>query len=292
MTTTLDTPSTTTVDLKPRRRRPSRGRILTYIVLSVGFVATILPFVWMLLGSVKTQGELSQRPITWWPETFTLNNFARWFTELDFLHYFMNSLIIAVCVVLGNLVFCSMVGWTLAKLDFPGKRLLFGMVLAMLMVPGVVTLIPTFVLVANLGLVDTYGGLILPFLAGPIGVFLMRQFMLEFPDSLIEAVRIDGAGEFRIFFTIVLPLCRPPLATLAILTFLGSWNNFLWPLIVAQSNDMYTLPVALSLFSIGPHSTDYGVLLAGSVLIIAPILILFILMQRHFIQGIAMTGIK
>ncbi len=274
-------------------RRPIRwSRVVTYAILSVGLAATLLPFVWMVLGSVKTQGELLQRPITWWPETFTWENYASWFTEFDISRYFLNSVIVAVAVVLGNLVFSSMVGWALAKLDFPGKKVLFGLVLTMLMVPGVVTLIPTFVLVANLGMVNSYAALILPFLAGPIGVFLMRQFMLEIPDALLEAARLDGAGEFRIFFQIALPLCRPPLATLAILTFLGSWNNFLWPLIVAQSNDMYTLPVALSLYSVGPYSTNYGLLLAGSVLIITPILILFVAMQRHFIQGITMTGIK
>jgi multiple sugar transport system permease protein len=160
------------------------------------------------------------------------------------------------------------------------------------MVPGVVTFVPLFVVVSKLGMVSTYPALILPFLAGPLGVFLMRQFIREIPDSLIEAARIDGASEVRIFARIVMPLCGPALATLAILTFLSSWNNFLWPLVVAQSEDMYTLPVALSLYSVGQNATNYGVLLAGSVLIITPVLLLFVALQRYFTQGIAATGIK
>lgn len=277
----------------PRRRRPFRpSRGVTYVALVVGLALTLAPFAWMALGSVKTQGELLQRPITWWPAEPTLENFERWLTDLGYGGFFLNSLVVAVVVVLGNLAFCSMVGYALAKMSFPGKRVLFLLVMVTLMVPGVVTLVPMFVLVSNLGLVNTYPGLILPFLAGPLGVFLMRQFMLGIPDALIEAARIDGAGELRVFARIVMPQCGPPLATLAILTFLGSWNNFLWPLVVAQREEMYTLPVALSLYSVGTSQTYYGLLLAGSVLVVAPILLLFLLLQRYFVQGIAMTGIK
>jgi multiple sugar transport system permease protein len=272
---------------------PSRtARTLTYGVLVVAVTVTLLPFAWMLLGSVKTQRELLQRPPTWWPQAPTWDNFAVWFGDLGIQQYFTNSVVVALVTVLGNLLFCSMVGYALAKLDFAGKRVLFVLVMATLMVPGVVTFVPLFVVVSALGLTSTYAALTLPFLAGPLGVFLMRQFMLGIPDELLEAARIDGAGELRIFARIVMPLCGPPLATLAILTFLGSWNNFLWPLVVAQSQDMYTLPVALSLYSTGQNATQYGVLLAGSVLVITPILLLFVALQRYFIQGIAMTGIK
>lgn len=280
----------------PRSRSAKRiqltVRAALYLVLLVGLVATLLPFVWMFLGSVKTEAELRQRPPTWWPETFTLDNFAGWFTTLNIQTYFANSVIVAGATVLGTMLFCSMVGYALAKLDFPGKKMLFVLVMITLMVPGVVTFVPLFVLVSKLGLVSSYPALILPFLAAPIGVFLMRQFMQEIPDELIEAARIDGAGELRIFARIVLPLCGPALATLAILTFLGSWNNFLWPLVVAQSQDMYTLPVALSLYSTGLNSTNYGILLAGSVLVITPVLLLFVFLQRYFIRGITTTGIK
>jgi multiple sugar transport system permease protein len=275
-----------------RRRRMTTGRALTYTVLVVGVAIWLLPFVWMALGSVKTQREILTKPPTIWPEDPTFANFGRWFTDLGFGQFFTNSVIVAVVTVLGNLLFCSMVGYALAKMDFPGKKALFALVMVMLMVPGVVTFVPLFVQVTSLGLLNTYPALILPFLTQPIGVFLMRQFMLGIPEPLMEAARIDGAGELRIFARVVMPLCGPPLATLGILTFLGSWNNFLWPLVAAQSQDMYTLPVALSLYSTGQQATDYGLLLAGAVLIITPILLLFLALQRYFIQGVATAGLK
>ncbi|MDQ0801411.1 carbohydrate ABC transporter permease [Arthrobacter sp. SLBN-112] len=281
-------PSTPRPKLSPKWAK--RG--LVYAALVLAGAATILPFAWMLLGSFKTQGELLRRPVTWWPQDPTLDNYVRWFTELHIDRFFMNSLLVAVFTVLGNLLFCSMVGYALAKMDFAGKRVLFLGIMVTLMVPGVVTFVPLFVMVSKLGLVNTYPALILPFLVSPLGVFLMRQFMMGIPESLIEAARIDGAGELRTFTRIVMPLCGPPLATLGILTFLGSWNNFLWPLVAAQSEEKYTLPVALSLYSTGQNATDYGLLLAGAVLVIAPIVALFIALQRFFIQGVASTGIK
>ncbi|MBN9212723.1 MAG: sugar ABC transporter permease [Microbacterium sp. 71-36] len=280
---------------QPRRRAEKRvtpGRALTYGVLVVGLIVWILPFAWMLLGSVKTQREILQRPPTWWPQDFTWENFGAWFGQLNFGQFFGNSIVVALFTVAGNLVFCSMVGYALAKMDFPGKKALFLVVMLTLMVPGVVTFVPLFVMVSSLGLVDSYAALILPFVTTPLGVFLMRQFMLGIPDPLLEAARIDGAGELRIFARIVMPLCGPPLATLGILTFLASWNNFLWPLVAAQTEAKYTLPVALSLYSTGQSATNYGLLLAGSVLVIAPIILLFVFLQRYFIQGIASTGLK
>jgi multiple sugar transport system permease protein len=272
----------------PRQRRAT----WVYVVLAVGLVVTLAPFLWMLLGSFKPEAELQRVPPTWWPETPTLGNYRELFDRLDFPRFFANSVLVAVAVTAGNLVFCSMVGYALAKLDFAGKRLLFALVLGMLMVPGVVTFVPLFVLVSNLGLVNTFPGLILPFLVTPLGVFLMRQFIIGLPDELIEAARIDGAGEWRIFARVIMPLCGPPLATLGILTFLHSWNNFLWPLVVAQSEDKYTLPVALALYSVGQNATRYGLLLAGSVVVIVPVIALFVALQRYFVQGIATTGIK
>jgi multiple sugar transport system permease protein len=292
---TTTAPRTTSTDAAPpasARRRGLSGRAISYIVLTVGLAVWLIPFAWMVLGSFKTQKEILQKPPTWLPQDPTTQNFEQWFGPLNFGDFFMNSLIVAVITVLGNLVFCSMVGYALAKMDFPGKKILFGVVMITLMVPGVVTFVPLFVMVSKLGLVNSYAALILPFLTAPLGVFLMRQFMQGIPDALIEAARIDGAGEFRIFARVVMPLCGPPLATLAILTFLTSWNNFLWPLVASQSESMYTLPVALSLYSTGQNATNYGLLLAGSVLVIAPILLLFVFLQRYFIQGIATAGLK
>ena len=252
-------------------RRFVKGRGLSYCVLAVIGVFWIFPFLWMALGSLKTQREILAKPPKLLPEHASLANFAKWFGELNFGTYFTNSMVVAVITVLGNMVLCSMVGYALAKMDFAGKNILFGAVMVTLMVPSVATFVP---------------------LCQPIGVFLMRQFISGIPDALMEAARVDGAGELRIFFQIVLPQCGPPLATLSILTFLSSWNNFLWPLVAAQTEEKYTLPVALSLYSTGQNATNYSVLLAGAVLVVTPILLLFVFLQRYFIQGVAGTGIK
>jgi len=275
---------------KKKRSAPSKWWL--YIVLTIGFVAVVTPFVWMILGSFKGESELRQVPPTWWPESPTLDNYRQLFAKESFLRYFFNSTVVAIAVTVGNLIFCSMVGYALAKLTFRGKKVVFGMVMGTLLLPGMVTFVPLFVLVANLGLVDSYPGLILPFLVTPFGVFLMRQFIVGLPDDLLDAGRVDGASELRIFRQIILPLCGPGLATLGILTFLGSWNNFLWPLVVAQTQDHYTLPVALALFSTGQNVTNYGLLLAGATVVVAPIVIVFLILQRRFIEGIATTGIK
>ena len=273
-------------------RRFVKGRGLSYCVLAVIGVFWIFPFLWMALGSLKTQREILAKPPKLLPEHASLANFAKWFGELNFGTYFTNSMVVAVITVLGNMVFCSMVGYALAKMDFAGKNILFGAVMVTLMVPSVATFVPLFVIISNMGLANSYAALILPFLCQPIGVFLMRQFISGIPDALMEAARVDGAGELRIFFQIVLPQCGPPLATLSILTFLSSWNNFLWPLVAAQTEEKYTLPVALSLYSTGQNATNYSVLLAGAVLVVTPILLLFVFLQRYFIQGVAGTGIK
>jgi len=269
-----------------------KGHGWVYVVLAAGLVLLAGPFLWMLLGSFKTDAELRRVPPTWLPENPGLDNYRQLFGQLDFPTFFFNSTLVATAITVGNLIFCSMLGYALAKLRFPGRRVVFALVIGMLMVPGMVTFVPLFVLVSNLGMVNSYPGLILPWLAGPFGVFLMRQFIMGLPDELIDAARVDGAGELRIFTSVILPLCGPALATLGILTFLASWNNFLWPLVVAQSEEKYTLPVALALYAIGENRTQYGLLMAGSVVIILPILLVFVLLQRYFVQGIAMTGIK
>ncbi len=269
-----------------------RSRWWLYVLLTIALVVVIAPFAWMVLGSVKTNAELRQVPPTWWPQEATFDNFVELFTRLNFGRYFFNSTVVAVVVTAGNLIFCSMVGYALVMLDFRGKKVLFALILGTLMVPGVVTFVPLFVLVVNAGLVNTLPGLFLPFLVSPFGVFLMRQYMQGLPRDLLDAARVDGAGELRIFARVFLPLCGPALATLGILTFLGSWNNFLWPLVVAQTEETYTLPVALALYSTGQNSTQYGLLLAGATIVVLPVLAVFMIFQRRFIQGIATTGLK
>jgi multiple sugar transport system permease protein len=274
------------------RRRDLVAKVVLHAVLIAGLLVMVGPFVWMLLSSLKPEGEIRRVPATWWPESPTWDNFRELFSRLDFPTYFTNSVVVAAAVTLGNLIFSSGLGYALAKLDFPGRRGLFALVLGTLMVPGMVTFVPLFVVVSTLGMVNSYAGMILPFLAQAFGVFLMRQYMLSIPDELLEAARVDGAGELRIFWQVVMPLCRPALATLAILTFLGSWNNFLWPLVVATTEDKYTLPVALALYSVGQNRAQYGLLLAGAVVVVVPVLILFLVLQRHFVRGIATTGLK
>jgi multiple sugar transport system permease protein len=274
------------------RHRDMVARATLYTVLIAGLLVVVGPFIWMLLSSVKPEREIRRVPPTWWPEQFTLANYQELFARLDFPRYFTNSVVVAVLVTAGNLVFCSALGYALAKLRFPGRRVLFALVLGTLMVPGMAIFVPQFVLVSNLNLVNSYAGLVLPFLAGPFGVFLMRQYLLSIPDELIEAARVDGAGEFRIFVRVVLPLCRPALATLGILTFLSSWNSFLWPLVVATTEDKYTLPVALALYSVGQNRINFGLALAGAVVVVLPVLVVFVLLQRHFLRGIATTGLK
>ena len=250
------------------------------------------PFLWMLLGSIKPEADFLQSPPTLLPSAPTTANYGRLFDQLDFPRFFFNSSVIALAVTVGTLVFCPMLGYALAKLRWHGKRVVMGLVLATLMVPAGITLIPNFILMSNLGLVNSYPGLILPFLAGPFGVFLMRQFMLGIPDELLEAARMDGANEFKIFWSVVMPIATPVLATLGILTFLGSWNNFLYPLVMATEPQMYTLPVALATFATGQYQADHGMLMAGSVVLVVPVLIVFILFQRWITEGIATTGLK
>ena len=279
---------------KPPKSRESGDRTPRWLygVMAGGLVLVVIPFIWMVVSSFKPEAEVRAVPPTWWPESLTTENYAQLFTQLDFPTYFANSAIVAVAVAGGNMIFCSMLGYALAKLVFPGKKIVFALVLGTLMVPGVVTFIPLFVLTVNMGLANSLPGMILPFLAGPFGVFLMRQYILTIPDELIQAARVDGAGELRIFFSIVLPLCGPAVATLGVLSFLSSWNNFLWPLVIATSEDKYTLPVALALYSTGQNATKYGLLLAGSVVVVLPVLLVFLLLQRQIMQGIANTGIK
>jgi multiple sugar transport system permease protein len=263
-----------------------------YLLLILGILVMVGPFLWMLLGSLKPEAEFLVNPPTFLPKAPTTDNFERLFGKLDFPRFFFNSSVVAVVVTAGNVLFCPMLGYALAKLEWRGKRPVLALVLATLMVPAGITLIPNFILMANLGLVNTYPGLILPSLVGPFGVFLTRQFMYGIPDELIEAARIDGANEWRIFWQVVLPITVPVLATLGILTFLGSWNNFIYPLVMAQEPNMYTLPVALATFATGQYQADHGMLMAGSVVLVVPVLVIFILFQRWITEGIATTGLK
>ena len=277
---------------RPQEKKARSHNWWLYILLSLGLLVMVVPFIWMILSSLKGNAELSQIPPTWWPLSPTWANYSKLFIQLNFPVYFMNSLILGVSVTVLNLIFCSMLGYALAKLKFRGKNMLFALVLSTIMIPASVTLVPLFVLMSNLGLTNNLLAVILPEAAGGIGVFLMRQFMLGIPDELLDAGRVDGASEFFLFWRVVLPLCGPALATLTILQFLASWNDFVYPLIMLNNDQSYNLPVALATFANGPHLSDNGLLLAGSVIIVVPMLIIFFLLQRYFTQGIVMTGLK
>lgn len=253
--------------------------------------AMILPFLWMVSTSFKTPAEIFDLPPKWIPETPTINNYRELFGSIKFGRPFMNTIIVASSITLLSLLISSMAGYAFAKFRFKGRDRLFFLILATLMVPGQMTMIPVFLMLRQLGLLNTYTGLILPGVASAFNIFFMRQFIMTIPDELIEAAKMDGAKEGFIYFWIILPLAKPALTTIAIFTFTGSWNSFLWPLIIAQDERMYTLPVAISVLA-GQYGENLGVQMAGSCVVITPILVFFLFMQRYFIKGIALTGLK
>ena len=265
--------------------------IAVYLVLVIGLIAMIAPFLWMLSTSFKSTKAIFRFPPDWIPAQPTLAHYQKLFETLDFLTPFKNTVIVAVSITFLSLLICSMAGYAFAKFRFPGRDKLFIGLLGTLMVPGQITMIPVFLLLNKLRLLNSYPGLILPGLASAFSIFFMRQFIRTIPDELLEAARIDGASERYIFFKIVLPLCKPALATLGIFNFTGSWNSFLWPLIIASSEKMYTLPVAIANLG-GQYQTDYGLQMAGAVVVIVPIIIVFLFAQKYFIKGITLSGLK
>jgi multiple sugar transport system permease protein len=275
------------------RRRRIIPRALLYVALVMAAVLTLLPFLWVVSGSLRSLDDIRAEPGAWLPAEVTFDNFARLFSTQGFNGYFVNSVVVATIVVAGNIVAASTAGYALAKFDFRGKRLALGAVMMAMMVPYIAVFVPQFVITVNLGLADTLPGIALPSVALPISVFIMRQYAFSIPDELLEAARMDGAGELRTFFGIFLPLAGPAVATITIMSFLSSWNNFIWPLVVAQSTASYTLPVGLAATSqAAANVTDYGLVLAGAVVVMLPVLVLFLLLQRYFVQGIAATGMR
>jgi multiple sugar transport system permease protein len=270
---------------------PTR-QALNYTALIVITVFMLLPFVWVFFGSFKTQAEFLANPGAWFPESFQIDNYIKLFADRGFGDYMVNSFIVSSVAIAGNVLFSAMAGYALAKLRFRGKGYIFPLVIISMIVPYVALFVPQFVIVVQMGLVNTLIAVILPVLVLPLCVFIMRQFAHAMPFELMEAARLDGAGEARIFFRVFLPLSGPGLATVAILSFLTSWNNFLWPLVVAQSQDTYTARVGLSVASQASNSISFGLLLAGALIVLLPILILFLFLQKYFIQGVATAGLK
>jgi len=281
--------TTDRIALRPR----SVARPLLYGALVLCALLTTLPFIWVISGSLRSLDEIRSDPGAWLPQDVTFDNFVRLFKTEGFGQFLVNSIVVATIVVVGNIVAASAAGYALAKFDFAGKRIAFGAVMAAMMVPFTTVFVTQFVITVDMGLADTLTGIALPSVALPLSVFIMRQYALSVPDELLEAARIDGAGEFRICFRIFLPLAGPAVATITIMSFLNSWNNFIWPLIVAQSMSSYTLPVGLAATSqAAAHVTDYGLMLAGAIVVMLPVLVLFLFLQRYFVQGISGSGMR
>ena len=281
-----------------KRRRPGgaakrrRGPVLLHIVLIVAGISMVFPFIWMLLTSLKTLPQLLQNPLEFLPNPWTVDNYSEAWNAVPFGQAYLNSAYITVLVVVGTLITASMAGYAFARIRFKGSKVLFIVFLATQMIPAQVTLIPFYLLMSNLGWVDSHLALIVPgMIANPFAVFLMRQFVLSLPKELEEAALVDGAGRLRTFFSIVLPNLRPGLAALAIITALGVWNAFLFPLVLLNSPDLFTVPLLLTSFE-GQHgSVNYGLVMAASAIATVPMLIVFVIGQRKILNSMAASGL-
>lgn len=285
---------TTSTDDRRRHRPGSSDRaaaIARWAFVAIGLMLALVPFIWMLSTSFRTESDLYANPSSLFPTDWTLEGYLGVWDRLPFLLLLLNSVVFAGITTLLTLLFDSMCAYALTRIEFRGRTVAFWLVLVTLMVPFQVTLIPVFIELFHLGWLNTYQGLIIPRAASAFGIFLFRQFFISIPRELDEAARMDGAGHLRIYATIILPLAKPAIATVAVLNFTALWNDLLWPLVVASTAEMRTLPAGLALFA-GQHVTDHAVLMAGAVISLLPIAIAFFLAQRYFVAGIATTGIK
>lgn len=281
------------MDSKKTRTIQSRSKaslILEFALFGFGAVM-MLPIVLTILGSVKTPLEVMSVPMQWFPQKWLWSNYTKALSRFPVYRYFLNSLIVATIVTASQLIFCSMAGYSLAKYQYPGRDLALLGILSTMMIPAPVVIVPMYIMAYHAGLTDTMLGLILPGIATGFAVFLLRQAFLSVPSDYLDAGRIDGAGELRIFFTICLPMIKPSLSALAIFAFMGTWNEFLWPLVLINSADKRTLPLAIANFK-GEYFTEWGQVLAMSVLAMLPVILFFLAFRRNFIQGVTLSGIK
>ena len=271
-------------------KRPAATALL-HLVLLVGAVAALAPLAWMVAASLMPTGEANSFPPRFLPSRPTLIHYRELFTRLNIGRTFGSSLLVASATTIVSLLFNSMAGYAFAKLRFPGRDRLFGALLAAMVIPAPIAMLPLFLLLRSLGLANSYAGVVLPAASTILGVFLIRQFARGIPDDLLDAARLDGAGELKLYWKIVLPLLRPVLSTLAIVTFLATWNDFIWPLIVLTDERRYTLPVALASLS-REHVQDNELMMAGSVLTTLPVLLVFIALQRYYLEGLTVGSVK
>ncbi len=276
--------------------RHNWGAYLANVVLALplvlGSLIMFLPLVWAVSFSFGQPHEFFKLPPPVLPSSFRLDNYHGVFERVDFFRFFLNSVVVTACVTIAQIFSCSMGGYAFARLRFPGKRLIFISFLASMMVPQHVTLIPVFIIIRGLGLYNNLGALIVPYATSVFGTFLLKQFFETIPDELEDAAKIDGAGFLQIYWRIMLPLAGPPLATLAILTFNSSWNNFFWPLIFINSSDKMTLPLGMIYLRGQDGVTNSGVLMAAIVLNLIPVLIFFMIFQRRLVEGVTLSGLK
>ncbi|WP_254678009.1 carbohydrate ABC transporter permease [Agrococcus sp. SGAir0287] len=280
---------------QPRRRRrrdeSRRGIVWRTIVAVVVTIVVVFPLYWMLVVAFSPRGEIFEPGLRLWPSTFTLENFEKILDRYPVLGWFGNSLVIGVFVMVLTTALNLLAGYAFARLRFRGRTAIFLLALSTMMIPVQAIMVAQFRLVVDLGVYGTYWGVILPGAAAAFGIFLARQFFLSIPDELVEAARLDGAGHLRIFLQIVLPLSRPLIAVLLLLTFLGSWNDFAWPLIALKENELFTLPVGL-LYLKGQTTPDYNAIMAMALISVLPMVLLFLFFQRYFVQGFARSGIR
>jgi multiple sugar transport system permease protein len=269
------------------------SRTFIYSVLILGTIFTLLPFIWMLMTSFKSSTEIVRVPPTFFPEKWTLKSYLTIFNDpkVPLVRFYFNSLFVSVMHVVATLFTSSLAGYIFAKYVFWGKRLTFGFIIIQLMIPFQVIMIPSYLILVKLGLINTLWGLIIPAMVDAFGIFLMRQFIESFPSELIDAGRVDGASEFGIYWRIVLPNLGAGLATLGIFTFMGTWNDYLWPLIVITDHQKRTLPLLLTWYN-SQHGTRYDLTMAASILVLLPILVVYMFFQRWIVRGVAMTGFK
>ncbi|MEH6988683.1 carbohydrate ABC transporter permease [Cytobacillus firmus] len=273
-------------------RKKSFSKRLLYVILVLYAVTTLVPFLWALSSSFKTLEEIISGTMNFIPKNFTLANYQQIFVEQDlFPRWLLNSLIIAVIGTLLNIIFNSMAGYALARLAFPGKKALFIIILAVLMIPAQVTMIPNYLILKELGWLNSYQGMIVPAMVNATFIFMMRQFFINFPKELEEAAQLDGLSRLGIFFKVVLPLAKPALAAQAIFVFMGFWNDFMRPLIVMTDTEMYTLPLGLNTFK-GQFVSYWNYIMAASMVFTLPVLLLYAFFNRYFIKGISFTGGK
>lgn len=268
-------------------------RNILYLILFILGAVMMIPFLWLVFGAMKTPQEIRMIPPTIFPETWSFTNFSRLFLEedLNIFRYYLNSIKVSVSVVSLQLFTSALAGYVFAKFKFPGKNIIFWFIMSTMIIPPQVTMIPGYLMLSKLGLINSHLGLIIPSAIGAFGIFLVQQFMLGLPDSYLESARMEGAKEITIFTKIVIPLSGPALATVGIMTFIWNWNSYLWPMIILKSDQLRTLPIILFWFST-QHASKIEMVSAASVIIVFPIVILFLVIQKWIIGGLTMSGIK